>query len=251
MSSIKVVIPARYGSSRLPGKPLLKIQGKTIIEHVAERCREAGVSKDNIIIATDDQRIFSVLESSQWQVVMTSDSHQSGTDRICEVANKMQWDDDTIVLNVQGDEPMIPPDLIENVASFAKTHSEYDIATAVVSMTKAENVDDPNVVKVVLGENSRAIYFSRAAVPFNRDFPQNHSLAKRHIGIYAYRVSALKRFCSFSESILENYEKLEQLRALSHGMPIGALIYEGAVPHGIDTLEDYESIKCLLKGQKF
>ena len=250
MSSIKVVIPARYGSSRLEGKPLLQLLGKPIVLHVVERCKEAGVPREDIFVATDDKRIFSILEKSGTQVVMTSDKHQSGTDRICEVANIMQWDDYAIVLNVQGDEPLIPSDLISEVAAFAAEHCEYDITTAVVPIIKMEEFISPNVVKAILGHDGRAVFFTRAAAPINRDLPQDYSLVKRHIGIYAYRVSALRRFCSYEEDTLENYETLEQLRALSHGMPIGALVYEGVVPHGIDTIEDYENIKLIMKRQQ-
>jgi 3-deoxy-manno-octulosonate cytidylyltransferase (CMP-KDO synthetase) len=247
MTSIKIVIPARYGSSRLKGKPLLKILEKPIVLHVIERCQQAGIPNEDIIVATDDKRILSVLELSGVQVVMTSDKHESGTDRICEVANIMQWDDQTIVLNVQGDEPMIPPKLISDLATFALTHKEYEITTAVVPIANVAEFSNPNVVKAILGENGRAIFFTRAAAPVNRDYPNDYTLAKRHIGIYAYRVSALKKFCTYKEDTLENCEKLEQLRALSHGMPIGALVYAGVVPHGIDTIDDYENIKLLMQ----
>jgi 3-deoxy-manno-octulosonate cytidylyltransferase (CMP-KDO synthetase) len=247
MSSIKVVIPARYGSSRLEGKPLLQLLGKSIVLHVVERCKEAGIANEDIFVATDDKRILSALEPCGVQVVMTSDKHQSGTDRICEVANKMGWENDAVVLNVQGDEPMIPPKLISNVASFALAHCEYAITTAVVSILNMEEFINPNVVKAILADGGRALYFTRGAAPVNRDSPDDYSLAKRHIGIYGYRVAALKQFCSYKEDTLENCEKLEQLRALSHGMTIGALVYEGVVPHGIDTIDDYENIKLLMQ----
>jgi 3-deoxy-manno-octulosonate cytidylyltransferase (CMP-KDO synthetase) len=250
MSSIKVVIPARYGSSRLEGKPLLQLLGKSIVLHVVERCKEAGIANDDIFVATDDKRILSALEPCGVQVVMTSDKHQSGTDRICEVANKMGWENDAVVLNVQGDEPMIPPKLISNVASFALAHCEYAITTAVVPILNMEEFINPNVVKAILGDGGRALYFTRGAAPVNRDSADDYSLAKRHIGIYGYRVAALKQFCSYKEDTLENCEKLEQLRALSHGMTIGALVYKGVVPHGIDTIDDYENIKLLMQREK-
>lgn len=241
--NVKIVIPARFGSSRLPGKPLLKLLDKPVIWHVVERCKEAGIGNSDIFVATDDIRIVEALKYENIQVVMTSSSHQSGTDRINEVAVLKQWDKDTVVLNVQGDEPMIPAALIQDVAFFALANSHYQISTAVVSLSSFEHFSNPNVVKVILGCNGRAIYFTRSAAPMNRDMPQDLSLSKRHIGIYGYRVSALKQFCSYNEAVLEKYEKLEQLRALSHGMSIGAIEYDGVVPHGIDTIDDYENIK--------
>ncbi|OED64306.1 3-deoxy-manno-octulosonate cytidylyltransferase [Vibrio tasmaniensis ZS-17] len=244
--NVKIVIPARFGSTRLPGKSLLTLLDKPVVLHVVDRCIEAGISRNDIFVATDDIRIENVLSESGIQVVMTSSSHQSGTDRINEVVVAKQWSDDTVVLNVQGDEPMIPPELIKSVVSFANKNPNFEISTAVVPLTSDEDFSTPNVVKAILGHNGRAIYFTRTAAPMNRDNPQDLSLAKRHIGIYAYRVSALKQFCSFDEDSLESYEKLEQLRALSHGLSIGAVVYEGDVPHGIDTEYDFENIKSLM-----
>mgnify|MGYP000569053699 CR=1 FL=1 len=244
---VKVVIPARLGSSRLPGKPLLKILGKPIVLHVVERCKEAGIDNSNIFVATDDKAVLFSLKNAGTQVVMTSPTHQSGTERINEVAQINKWSPDTIVLNVQGDEPMIPPSLIQSVASFAAANSHFDITTAVVKIDTEEEFSNPNVVKAILGQEGRAIYFTRSKAPVNRDLSHDLSLAKRHIGIYSYRVSALQKFCFYGEDALENYEKLEQLRALSHGMSIGATVYSGNVPHGVDTLKDFEEIKKLME----
>lgn len=249
--SVKVVIPARYGSSRLPGKPLLTLLDKPIIWHVIERCKEAGIEQADIFVATDDQRIDDVLKDKGIQVVLTSSSHQSGTDRINEVVELKEWSGDTVVVNVQGDEPMIPPGLIQQLVSFTLSNPSYNLTTAVVPLRSQDDFVNPNVVKAVLGHNGRALYFTRSASPMNRDNPSDLSFAKRHIGIYAYRVSALKEFCSYVEDELESYEKLEQLRALSHGMSIGAMTFDGVVPHGIDTSDDYETIKRIMEEKTF
>lgn len=249
--SVKVVIPARYGSSRLPGKPLLNLIDKPVIWHVIERCKEAGIKQADIFVATDDQRISDALKGEDIQVVLTASEHQSGTDRINEVAQTKEWGDETVVVNVQGDEPMIPPELIQQLVSFTLANPSYHLTTAVVPLRSQDDFANPNVVKAVLGHNGRALYFTRSASPMNRDNPSDLSFAKRHIGIYAYRVSALREFCSYAEDELENYEKLEQLRALSHGMSIGAMTFDGDVPHGIDTVTDYESVKKIMEEKTF
>jgi len=245
--NVKVVIPARYGSSRLPGKPLLNLLDKPVIWHVIERCKEAGIEQNNIFVATDDQRIIDALRDESIQVVLTSSEHQSGTDRINEVAQIKGWDEDTIIVNVQGDEPMIPYRLIQRIVSFTQLNPSYHITTAVVPLVSQDDFGNPNVVKAIIGYNGRALYFTRSPSPLNRDNSSDLLLAKRHIGIYAYRASALKQFCSYSEDELEQYEKLEQLRALSHGMSIGATTFDGFVPHGIDTIDDYENIKKIME----
>lgn len=248
--SVKVVIPARFASSRLEGKPLLNILGKPMVLHVVDRCMEAGISLSDIFIATDDLRILAALDGYGVKVVITSQKHRSGTDRINEVACKLKWDASDIVINVQGDEPMIPPILIRDVSSFALSNTQFDMTTAVAPLTSLEDFNNPNVVKAILGANNRAIYFTRSSAPINRDEPQDLSLAKRHVGIYSYSVSALKEFCSYREEELESYEKLEQLRALSQGMSIGAIIYDGIVPHGVDTSSDFDRIKNLMEGNE-
>lgn len=247
MSKIKVVIPARYGSSRLPGKPLLQLCGKPIFWHVFQRVVEAGVPCQDIVVATDDDRIFS--EASQLAIpcVMTDVDHASGTDRLNEVASQFGWDDEALIINVQGDEPLIPSSLIRQVIGFTKENVLFDITTAISPIHSVEDVNNPNIVKVAMGENSRAIYFSRSAIPYNRDKPKSTDTVYRHIGIYAYSVKSLRQFCQYSESSLENTEKLEQLRALSNGLSIGATIVEQAPPHGIDTEQDYLNVKTIME----
>lgn len=246
-SKIKVVIPARFGSSRLPGKPLLQLCGKPIFWHVFQRAVEAGVSSQDIVVATDDDRIFSVASQLAIPCVMTDADHASGTDRLNEVATKLGWDDETLVINVQGDEPLIPCSLIRQLIAFTQDNILFDITTAISPIHSIEDVNNPNIVKVAMGENSRAIYFSRSAIPYNRDKPESIDVVYRHIGIYAYSVKSLRQFCQYSESLLENMEKLEQLRALSNGLSIGATIVEQAPPHGIDTEQDYLNVKTIME----
>ncbi|WP_439829385.1 3-deoxy-manno-octulosonate cytidylyltransferase [Aeromonas veronii] len=250
MSSIKVVIPARYGSSRLPGKPLLDVCEKPIFWHVFQRCVEAGVSPVDIIVATDDLRIYTKATSLCIPVVMTSECHESGTDRINEVALKFGWSDDVVVINVQGDEPAIPPELIASLKSFTMEQVSFSITTAMTPIRTHEELHNVNVVKAIVSEHHHALYFTRAASPFCRDNPDDFSLAYRHIGIYAYRVASLRRFCSYSKSLLEEYEKLEQLRALSHGMTIGVIIYDHELPLGVDTIEDYLNVKEFMESRQ-
>ncbi|MDW1899924.1 3-deoxy-manno-octulosonate cytidylyltransferase [Vibrio sp. Vb1337] len=245
--NIKIVIPARYSSSRLPGKPLLEINEKPVVWHVVRRCVEAGFLLKDIVVATDDQRIFDVLATLDITAVMTSTEHQSGSDRIYEVASIFNWPDDTVVINVQGDEPLIPAALIKSIVNYAKDKPEFVITTAVTPITNIEEFTNPNVVKTILGHNGRALYFTRSASPFCRDNSVCLDLAFRHIGIYTYRVAALREFFSHPEAPLEAYEKLEQLRALNHGIPIGATIYLGDIPHGVDTLDDYQHVKRLME----
>ncbi|EPR4991259.1 3-deoxy-manno-octulosonate cytidylyltransferase [Vibrio navarrensis] len=247
MSSTKIVIPARYGSSRLVGKPLLEICNKPIFWHVYQRCLEAGFSREDILLATDDNRIFTKATELSIPVNITSTDHESGTDRIFEVVNDNGWSAEDIVINVQGDEPLISPNLIKLVSKFARDREEFSISTAITSIKRYEDFINPNIVKAVIGENNSALYFTRSASPFHRDKPEDISMAHRHIGIYAYRVSALAKFCSYEKSPLEAYEKLEQLRALSHGMKIGVCYYDGEIYHGVDTMEDYLSIKNMME----
>ncbi|MCP3921790.1 MAG: 3-deoxy-manno-octulosonate cytidylyltransferase [Desulfobacterales bacterium] len=245
-TQIKVVIPARYGSTRLPGKPLLELNDKPIYWHVVQRVLEAGIQIQNIVVATDNERIAQSAINESVPVQLTAEDHVSGTDRINEVAFLKGWGNDVIVLNVQGDEPLIPHQLISNLAEFTRSNPNFSITTAVSPIKTERDYINPNVVKAVIGEENRALYFTRSPSPFNRNDPNSYAQAYRHIGIYGYRVGALKKFCSYSESRLEECEKLEQLRALSHGMSIGAIIIEDAPPHGVDTAQDYEQLKLLM-----
>jgi 3-deoxy-D-manno-octulosonate cytidylyltransferase len=247
VSIIKVIIPSRYGSSRLEGKPLLEINGKPLFWHVHQRCLEAGFKPDDIIIATDSDKIFNKAAALDLSAVMTSSEHESGTDRIDEVVKKFGWDDEDIIINVQGDEPLVAPALIRELADFASSRKEFSITTVVTPIESYKQLTNPNVVKAIVGLNNRALYFTRSACPYNRNHPSDYSHAYRHIGIYAYTVSALTEFCSYEEAPLEAYEKLEQLRALSNGMSLGAYQFNGNIAHGVDTQEDYLSIKSKME----
>jgi 3-deoxy-manno-octulosonate cytidylyltransferase (CMP-KDO synthetase) len=243
MQKIKIVIPARYGSSRLPGKPLLELNNKPIFWHVVQRALEAGADLSNIVLATDDVRIEEKANELNIPSFMTSTAHVSGTDRVNEVVNALNWDDETFIINVQGDEPLVPASLIENLIDFACNNKQFDITTAVATMSNFQDFINPNIVKAIIGENNRALYFTRASSPFNREEPNDYSASFRHIGIYAYTKKSLNKFCLYPTSLLENNEKLEQLRALSNGMTIGVIKVTNAPSHGIDTFEDYELIK--------
>lgn len=245
--SIKVVIPARYGSSRLPAKPLLRIRNKPIFWHVAQRVQEAGINLEDIIVATDHEKIQQVAVELCLPVIMTSIKHVSGTDRVNEVVKEMAWDDDTLIINVQGDEPLIPSLLIKELIRFAKLNPHFDITTVATEITEYNDFTDFNVVKAVVSESKQALYFTRSPAPLNRDAPHDLTNAKRHIGIYVYKASVLNMLCSLPESELERIEKLEQLRALSNGLTIGVMNYIGNIPHGIDTEQDYINVKTLME----
>ena len=243
----KIVIPARHASSRLPGKPLLDIAGKPMILRVLERALDAGA--DEVWVATDHPGIAEVVEEAGGKVIVTSAEHPSGTDRLAEVATRLGWSDDTIVVNVQGDEPLIPPQLIDDVAAALAADAEAAIATACHPLESAEEFFNPNVVKLVMDARGRALYFSRAAIPWARDaFATDRSAlpanlpAYRHIGLYAYRAGFLKRYSSLAPSPLEQWEALEQLRAMAHGYPIQVMVLDHAPPAGVDTAEDLERV---------
>lgn len=241
-----VVIPARYASTRLPGKPLADVGGKPMILHVWERAREAGASQ--VVVATDDERIRDACTAHGAEVVMTSASHASGTDRINEAVNVLGLADDAIVVNVQGDEPLMPSENIRQVAELVAV-SRSDLATLHVPITSVDEFLDPNVVKLVNDRDGRAIYFSRAPIPWPRDSeldagkPVFFQGAVRHLGIYAYRVHALRRFSAAQPSALEDIEKLEQLRALWLGMAIRTAVAARTPPRGVDTADDLETLR--------
>lgn len=249
--SFRVVIPARYNSTRLPGKALLAIAGKPMIQWVHERARQSAASE--VIVATDDERIAKAAKSFGATVAMTAATHTSGTDRIAEVARTALWQDTDIVVNVQGDEPLMPPALIDQVAALLHQSASADMATLAAPLASLEHLMDPNVVKVVTDSSQRALYFSRAPIPWSRDtapaglasqtsFPG----ARRHIGIYAYRVGALLRLASLPATPLETTEKLEQLRALENGFEIR--VAHTAEPPGADvnTAEDLDRVASRL-----
>jgi len=239
--SFVVVIPARYASVRLPGKPLLDIAGRTMIQHVYERACQSSASA--VYIATDDRRIAEAAEQFGAQVVMTRADHQSGTDRIQEVAAHLQLPETSIVVNVQGDEPLIPPAAIDQVANNLLRHADAGISSLFHVISDSREWLNPNAVKVVTDADGYALYFSRAAIPW-QDTDAIHG--KRHIGIYAYRTATLNRFVSWPRSLLEVSERLEQLRAMHHGVRI---IMDEAVEHipaGVDTAEDLEAVRRFL-----
>lgn len=247
-----VVIPARYGSSRFPGKPLAMIAGKPMIQHVWEQACKS--SAERVVVATDDARIVQACEAFGADVVLTREDHNSGTDRLAEVATHLGLAADAIVVNVQGDEPMIPPAVIDQVAANLAAHPEAGISTLAEPIEDITALFNPNVVKVVSDVNGLALTFSRAPLPWARD-----ALAKtrdelpegvpyrRHIGIYAYRVGFLHDFVSWGPCWLENTENLEQLRALWNGVRIHVADALEAPPAGVDTPDDLERVKRLLE----
>ncbi|TGG95583.1 3-deoxy-manno-octulosonate cytidylyltransferase [Natronospirillum operosum] len=247
LPAFKVVIPARYASSRLPGKPLADIHGRPMIAWVADAARRSQA--EEVWVATDDPRIESALQAIELPVVMTAADHESGTDRLAEVARLRGWSDDTIVVNVQGDEPGMPPTLINQVAALLAAHPEAGVASLCTPIETLTEYRNPNAVKVVTAGNGLALYFSRASVPYLRDSADTvPDLARRHLGIYAYRAGALQAFTGWSPSPLEQTEKLEQLRFMEHGVAIAMAEACEPPPSGVDTPEDLEQIRGLLKG---
>ena len=235
-----VIIPARYGSTRFPGKPLALIKGKPMIQHVYERALEAGA--DDVIVATDDQRIGDIVESFGGKVCYTANNHESGTERIAEVLTKLNIDDNTTVVNVQGDEPFIPPENIQQVAQNLN-ESAMQMATLCFPISQRSDIDNANVVKVVFAQNGKALYFSRAPIPFDRNWVQNTQHMQvnnyfRHVGIYAYNAGFIHKYITLAPSAYETIESLEQLRVLYHGYDIHVEQAHAAPPHGVDTPED-------------
>jgi 3-deoxy-manno-octulosonate cytidylyltransferase (CMP-KDO synthetase) len=245
-TTFKVVIPARYASTRLPGKPLLKIAGRPMLQYVHEQALQSGA--DEVIVATDDQRIQDAANDFGATVCMTSAAHESGTERLAEVAAQMAWDDQSIVVNVQGDEPLLPPALILQVAEGLASHSEASVATLAYPIGSADEIADPNIVKVVLDNAGYALYFSRAPIPCRRDesFAADALPFLRHIGLYAYRAGFLKSYQQLQPSPLEDVEKLEQLRVLWHGLKIFVAIASEMPGHGVDTESDLQRVATVL-----
>lgn len=246
--SFRVVIPARYASTRLPGKPLADIAGKPMVVRVVEAAQQSGAAE--IIVATDDARVSKAVTAHGHAVAMTRGDHASGTDRIAEVALQRGWNDDTIVVNVQGDEPLIDPALITDVARALDADRAASIATAAHRIHDIADFLNPNVVKVVTAANGHALYFSRAPIPWDRDglAQQKETLpsalvARRHIGLYAYRVSFLRRYGGLAPAPIEQWEALEQLRALWHGFHIHVIECAYAPPPGVDTPADLERVR--------
>ncbi len=252
MSGFKVVIPARYGSTRLPGKPLLDIAGQPMIVHVCQRALEAEA--DEVVVATDDQRIFDSVDALGIKVVMTAADHLSGTERINEVVEKLAWSDDDIVVNLQGDEPLIPPSYIQDVATALAGQQQAAIATLAAEIAEPAEIFNPNAVKVVVNQQGYAMYFSRAAIPWDRNaftakggLPSHNMPYLRHIGMYAYTVKFLKTYCHWQASVLETVESLEQLRILWYGESIMVKTVAKTPEAGVDTEEDLKRVEQAIK----
>ncbi len=249
----KVVIPARYGSTRLPGKPLLPIAGKPMIAHVLARARESGAGQ--IVVATDDERILEAVQALGGHALMTRADHQSGTERIAEVAGLCGWHEGDIVVNLQGDEPLIPPAYLRDAAMALANQQRAGIATLAAAITGPDEIFNPNVVKVVLDKNSYALYFSRAPIPWERGGftlsggqPSGQQPYYRHIGLYAYTVAFLNRYCQWPPSLLESVEALEQLRVLWHGEAVHVQIVDAPPAAGVDTEADLQRVGRFLAG---
>jgi 3-deoxy-manno-octulosonate cytidylyltransferase (CMP-KDO synthetase) len=251
---VRIVIPARYASSRLPGKPLLELAGKPLLQWVHERALGCGALE--VLVATDDERIAAVARGFGAQVVMTAAHHETGTDRIAEVARLAGWPADAVVVNLQGDEPLMPAQLVRQVAALLARHESADIATLAAQIDSVTALLDPNVVKVVTTPQGRALYFSRAPIPWDRDSAMQGLTsqvsvagARRHIGLYAYRVSALQRLAALPPTPLERLERLEQLRALEHDMDIRVAEAQVLPGPDVNTAADLQRAAALLAAQ--
>jgi 3-deoxy-manno-octulosonate cytidylyltransferase (CMP-KDO synthetase) len=247
-----VIIPARFSASRLPGKPLLVIGDRPMIQWVWQCARASGAA--SVTIATDDERVFDSAKSFGADCLMTSPRHTSGTDRVAEVVRTRGFAAEDIVVNLQGDEPMMPAAVVEQVAAALDLRPQIDIATAVAPILSLAEFLDSSCVKALRTSDGRALYFSRAPVPWPRDHvvagqPRSFAGAWRHVGLYAYRVRSLLQFASWPPTPLEEAEKLEQLRALENGMQIHLVALSEAPPAGIDTPEDLERMRAGLLGR--
>ncbi len=249
----KVAIPARFASTRLPGKPLRPIHGRVMLEYVWEKAMASGA--DEVVIATDDPRIREAAEAFGARVAMTAAHHVSGTDRLAELAAALGWPDEAIVVNLQGDEPLMPSALLRQVAEDLENHPQADIATMCSRILSDRELFDPNVVKVVIDAQGYALYFSRAPIPWHREgfAGDRRSLPAdirwlRHAGLYAYRARVLRRYPGLPPCPLEQAESLEQLRALWNGIRIYVRETAEPPPQGVDTEGDLERVKGLLAG---
>jgi 3-deoxy-manno-octulosonate cytidylyltransferase (CMP-KDO synthetase) len=250
--AFRVLIPARMRSTRLPGKMLADVAGKPLVAWVAERAKASGA--DEVVIATDHDDIARALSSLGWKVCTTSADHPTGTDRLAEAVAQLGLGADEIVVNVQGDEPLIDPRLVREVARTLATHPAASIATAAHPIESASTFFDPNVVKVILDRDGLALYFSRAPIPYARDaFARSREAlpaglpALRHIGIYAYRVRFLREYASLAPTAAERFEALEQLRALGHGHRIAVAVWNEPMQPGVDTAEDLERVRKIFE----
>lgn len=248
--SFTVLIPARYASTRLPGKPLLDIAGKPMVVRVAERARDSGAQR--VVIATDDERIGAAAAEHGVEAVLTRGDHATGTDRLAEAAKLLRLDAKSVVVNVQGDEPLLDPALIGGVADELRAHADAAMATACHLIEDPDEAFNPNVVKVVLDRAGYALYFSRATIPWAREAfalaPRRLPLGLplyRHYGVYAYRVAFLSHYPSLAPAPIERFEALEQLRALWHGHRIAVRVARGTPAPGVDTADDLDRVRAL------
>ena len=248
--AMHVVIPARYASSRLPGKPLARINGVPMIVHVAALA--SNTMADDVVVAVDDQRVLEVVADAGYQGVMTRADHPSGSDRVMQVADEMGWGDEDLVINIQGDEPMLPPQIVDDLFKAMVARANIEMATLSEPITNGRDFLDPNVVKVLVGDGLRAINFSRAPTPYPRESIDDEELfdafmqsgvVRRHIGIYGFRVAGLRTFVNLGESRLERIEKLEQLRWIEAGRDLLVLDVSQSVPGGVDTPEDLARVQ--------
>ena len=238
----QVIIPARYASTRFAGKPLADLQGKPMVVHVCERAKKSGAAA--VHVATDDERIAAAVRAHGYSALMTRADHPSGTDRLAEAAKKLRLKDSDIVVNVQGDEPLISPKLISQVARILAKNRAASVSTACHAIHDEASLASPNVVKVVLDREGYALYFSRSRIPFPRE---GDPKCYRHAGIYGYRVAFLKKYARLKPSPLEKSEALEQLRALWHGYRIAVAVSETEIPPGVDTPQDLEAVRRMVK----
>lgn len=245
-----VVIPARYASTRFPGKPLADLAGWPMVRHVVERGRESGAAR--VIVATDDSRIETACRDLEVETVRTRPDHPSGTDRLAEVAEQLGLADEAVIVNVQGDEPLMPSAFIRQVAEALEQHPGTPIATLVTPLNSIDELRNPNVVKAVRDRSGHALYFSRAPIPWDRDHdgvPERLAGWWRHLGIYAYRAAFLRRYPTLEPAPIEETESLEQLRALWHGLRIHAGTVSGDAGPGVDRPEDLERVRQYLLAQ--
>ena len=245
-----IVIPARFASERLPGKVLLDLAGQTMLQRVWQRAMDS--SAESVVIATDDEQIIAAAESFGAQAVMTSAEHQSGSDRIAECAAQLDWSNDHLVVNLQGDEPLMPPVCLDQLAALLDERMDCEVASLYWPISDADEVQNPNAVKVVVDSDGTAMFFSRSPIPYPRDFADfEAALAagvewKRHLGLYAYRLNALRGYTSADPTPLEMTERLEQLRIMEQGGRIAMAQACEFIPAGIDTIEDLERVREII-----
>lgn len=244
-----IVIPARFASSRLPGKPLLEIHGRAMILRVVDQAKKVQ-GFDDVCVATDDARIAQVCKAEGIDVVMTSPNHPSGTDRLSEVARIKGWDSQDIIVNVQGDEPLLPARLVQQVADLLQAKPECSMSTLCEPIHELDEFQRDSIVKVVMSKQQQALYFSRATIPYDRDGAKLaqaklHDSAYRHLGLYAYRVQLLQEYVTWEMGVLEQLESLEQLRVLENGHRIAISVAEANLPPGVDTPADLARLNAM------